>query len=165
MGDISVIFPTWLSRNTDAGIITTQPSGGSYSPGANVAVYMPFNVTSTTTIKRLWFIGDNGTGNVDVGVYAADGTKMVTTGAVANAAGIVVTDVGDTALVAGQYYLAISASSGSSNLRVSVTTGLDSLGLLTEASAHVLPASATLTTKQTSPFLPLFGFLTTAADL
>lgn len=162
------VLPAHTAHNEDVFAIGAV-AGGSWTPGANAAIYVPFVPPADVTAKRLFFLGDNTTGTIDVGIFAADGTRLVSTGSVTNATARVVTDVADTSLTAGTlYFLGISASSSSSNTRRATTGNAlqgRATGLLLEASAHPLPATATLTGVSTYQFLPMFGFLTTASDL
>ncbi len=50
-------------------------------PSANLAIYVPFYLTSPFTIQQLfWLNGAAVSGNVDMGVFDRRGTKLVSTG-------------------------------------------------------------------------------------
>ena len=143
----------------------TTASGGAAWPSANLALYFPFRIGSPMLVTRLWFAG-NGTGNADVGIFdMTSGTKLVSTGAIANSAALVLTDVTDMLLLPGFYWCGMSLSSTSQIIAAAPAIGtLRAQGVCQEASAHPLPATATPITIAYA-YLPLFGVSTIAADL
>lgn len=116
-------------------------------PSANLAIYVPVVVPERVTVVQLgWLNGTTTTGDADVGIYAEDGTKIVSTGATARsgASAMQYVDITDTVIGPGLFYLALS-NSGTGRIGVltsSVNLG-QCLGLAEEASASPLPASAT----------------------
>lgn len=155
--------PGWHASH---GCSFTQAAGtGANWPSANAAIYVPFRVTASTTVRRIWWGGSNTTGNVDVGIFNSSGTKLVSTGATANASGFNIVDVADTTLSAGAYWIGVSASSASSGIyRGTIgVVRLAAQGIKQEASAHPLPATATLTTATTYDYLPAVGYFTIAS--
>ena len=79
--DAYVVLPMGCSIDIVRGAWTNAPGALAWAT-ANKAIYVPHRVTAPILVKRLWFAGNNATGNVDVGIYTLAGTKIVTTGAV-----------------------------------------------------------------------------------
>lgn len=81
-------------------------------PSANRALYIPFRVTRRYLARQIFFLkGAAVSGNVDMGIYAADFTRLVSAGATAMAATasiIQAFDVSDTWLDPGQFFLALA---------------------------------------------------------
>ena len=131
-------------------------------PLTNKAFYVPFVVTESITVKRLWV--HNGTvvsGNIDVGIYEEDGTKLVSSGSTAQA-GISqrqVFDIADTVLAPGRYYFGAAMDNTTGTVwRFSTLTG-SMMGVWEEDSAFPLPASATFaaTTGGLYVYIPIVG--------
>lgn len=130
--------------------LLTQPSafaGGTW-PTANLAILIPFSLPTAGTIQHMaWLNGGAVSGNVDAGIYNEDGTKVVTTGSVAQAgiSLIQIASVSGTALVAGSYFLVLCVDNTTAQMqRTSLGNGfLQSCGVQ-QASAAV-PMGATLT--------------------
>lgn len=137
-----------------AGVVGTWPT-------ANLAFYIPISVHSTLTVVKM-FIENGGTasGNVDLGIYDAGGTRLVSTGSTAQSgtSAIQEFDITDTTLTPGLYYLAMAIDNTTATLqRWSVTTALaKAIGVCTQASAFALPSSATFATPS-SGNLPFIG--------
>lgn len=114
---------------------------------ANRAVYMPFTLSTSYLVQRLWWAnGSAVAGNVDCGIYTSDGVRLVSTGSTAQAGTSVVQSVSITPLLLtpGRYYMGLAASSTSATFlsdTVFLVPGL--VGLAQEASALPLPAQAT----------------------
>jgi len=114
---------------------------------ANEAIYIPVRIKASATVKR---IGTTVSGNVDVGIYDAGGTRLVSSGSTSQS-GTSATqyfDIGDTALTAGLHWMAIAGSSGTGQIYTHDSsfnpgTGRILYGLKVEASAFPLPATAT----------------------
>jgi hypothetical protein len=132
-----------------------------------MVVYVPFWVPESVTFTKMWWA--NGTavaGNYDVGIYATDGTLLVSSGstAAANANNLQSVDITDTTVARGTYYMAIvSDTSGTTQKIMSAlpAAGIpQSFGLLQQASV-TLPlatnASPATFAKYASAFVPLFG--------
>ena len=139
-----------------------SPSGVNYVT-ANLAVFIPFGVPEAVTVTKLWF--SNGAavaGLLDVAIYDPAGTRLVSTGSTGQSGTnrIQVVDVGDIALGRGVYYLAISSDTSGATQKVFAAAPAaaigQAMGLLQQASAFVLPATATFAAF-TSAFVPLCG--------
>ena len=131
-------------------------------PTSNKAIYIPFWIPESVTLTQLfWYNGATVSGNIDVGVYAEDGTKKISAGSTAQATINVIqsVNVADTALTAGRYYLAAAMDNTTGTLFCWASTAQlsKSFGLAEQTSAFALPATATLATITTTR-LPLVGF-------
>jgi hypothetical protein len=138
--------------------------GASNWPANNRAVYCPVHLPSRFTIAR--FMLANGTsvsGNFDMGIYDDAGTRLLSTGAVAQSGTNVVQYAGvtDQSFPAGHYYLALVLSStGGETRRVVISDQYQGrvCGLLQEAlGSTVLPTTMT-GVSFTNTLVPCFGF-------
>lgn len=133
-------------------------------PSANRAIYYPFRITDTVLVTQL-FCG-NGTvaaNNIDIGIFNADGRKIVSSGSTAQAgtSTLQLFNVTDTTLGKGMYYIgmAMDGVTGTTWRDAGFTVKqLQSLGVFQQATAFALPASATFATVA-SVYLPLMGLL------
>lgn len=133
---------------------------------ANRAVYVPIVVPDRVVVRGLWCsTGSTGTGNVDMGLYDVSGAAVISGTGQAKAASAteLVFDVTDTAVGPGSYYIAMSSDSATDTF---YTHGLTSTapvatayGVLTEASAYPLPATATMALNQSNTVVPIMGLL------
>jgi hypothetical protein len=118
-------------------------------PVANQALFYPFYVSKTVTIQQLFLLnGATATGNVDMGIYSAGFTKIVSSGSQAQTSTNVIQScpIAATQLSAGYYYLAIAMSSTSSTVfRVNNYNSVyaKTMGCAQMNSAFPLPATAT----------------------
>ena len=125
------------------------PASATWS-AANRALYLPFIVTETITIVKLWVLnGATASENIDMGIYNPTGVRQVSIGSTAQSgtSDKQEFDIADTVLTAGIWYLGIAkdgilgtvfASSGGQALL--------SAGAYIQASAFALPATATFAT-------------------
>lgn len=131
-------------------------------PTALRAIYLPIMVPFPLTVyKMAWANGATVAGNVDVGIYDVNGARLVSTGMVAMAGVSVlqVADIADTALLPGNYFLAMNSDSATATFsRSSSVEGVTgrACGMQQEAivSPGTLPATSTPAIF-TSPFVPL----------
>ena len=134
---------------------------------ANLVVYVPFWLPGSVTFTKLWW--SNGAavaGNYDVGIYALDGTLLVSSGstAAAGTSAVQTVDITDTTCGRGSYYLAIVSDTSGATQKITAAlpaAGIaQSFGLLQQAGV-TLPlatnASPAIFVKYTSAFIPLFG--------
>lgn len=143
---------------------------GAY-PAANLAIYVPVWFSDPFTIEEVFW--ENGTGasagNVDVGLYDAAGTRLTSLGATARgAASVTITTTTFTAYTVtqpGLYYMAFSHSATNNIFACQPAAGLcEAMGVCEQATAHPLPATATMT-RTARAYIPDFGFITTATAL
>ena len=136
-------------------------------PAANRAIYMPMRVVSEVTVDRigLW----NGTiasGNFDVGIFdGVSKVKLGSTGATAHTGTSVTQQAALTAtlvLPRGFYFVGIAFDNGTARLfrrTLSAARYLPAAGILQEATAYTLPATAT-PVAPTSDYLPMYTVYT-----
>jgi len=113
---------------------------------ANLAIYCPFHVDTDVTAKRIILWSNSSGGNVRVGLYDTAGNRLVTS-SFTLAVNENIVNIADTALTAGNYYMAMSIDS-----LKSIFHWADSLsrlirgpvaGVKSQFSGHPLPDPAT----------------------
>lgn len=137
-------------------------------PSANRAMYVPFVVETPFLAQMMFVLNGTVAGNVDVGIYNDEGKRIVSKGTTAQAGATLLQsfDITDTVLLPGVYYMAMASDSASGqymrwSINASATTGAQmaaSMGVLQQASAFVLPATATFAVAQDS-YVPDIGLL------
>lgn len=131
-------------------------------PTADLAIYMPVVINGPILVRKLAVPISSASGNVDVGLYGIAGDRIVSTGTVAAAAGLVV-DVADTLVSGGQYYVAVVADNTTVTIyRATFAAPLCAAsGILTEqlGAGAALPATASWSIQQTLAYYPYIGFL------
>lgn len=164
--------PVWNYRavlntfSTDIGVTGGALTGGSTPassayPAANDALFVPIYLVQNTSIKRLFAInGSAVSGNIDVGIYTADGALIFSSGSTAQSGTNQPQffDIADWILSPGRYYFAVALDNTTGTLfRANYSLArLKALGMAKMASAFPLPATATLATV-TDLYLPLIG--------
>lgn len=127
---------------------------------SNMARYVPIMVTQPTPLTK-FFWPMNTAANVDVGIYTATGTRIVSAGSTAGAglATYQEFNVTDTTLEPGRYYLAANIDNGAGQAGgfLFTTELCRALGCYEEAAAFPLPATATFAAP-TSNLIPSVGF-------
>lgn len=130
-------------------------------PAANRAIFIPFVLTQPILVTVLFSAnGSVVSGNIDVGLYSADLTRIISAGSVAQAGvnAIQVYDIADTLIGPGRFYLAVALSSTTGQLH-RASPGAQFArrgGIVQMASALPLPATATAAATATS-YIPLVG--------
>jgi hypothetical protein len=137
-------------------------------PVANTAYFFPFTVADTVTFTRAhWYNGATAAGNVDCGIYSETGTRLASTGAIAQGTINVVQTTAFTASVSltpGRYYMALSFSLATGTIFGGGASLLHKIGgAYTQASAHPLPATATFATWTSTSLIPMFAVSTLGA--
>lgn len=134
---------------------------------ANRAIYVPVRVPRRVIVRKLGVgTGTTGTNNMDIGLYDAAGTRLVSTGAQTKSTTLFmqVFDVTDTTIGPGLYYLALNSAGTTDTFyaAVSLSQALPaSLGLRSEAvGAVTLPATATWAVANAVQFVPLLSAIT-----
>lgn len=133
-------------------------------PGANRALFVPFVLTKPVIIvKAFCYNGTVANTNMDIGIYDFHGTKLVSSGSVAQAGTSVLQefDLTDTKLGPGKFYMALAIESVTgTTFRVNPTTlELGSFGVWQMAAAFPLPATAVFA-EPASAYLPFIGITT-----
>lgn len=151
-------FVSTLSALTGLGSVT--PASTAW-PSANHAFYIPFRLAVPVIVYKMIF-GSGvtaGSNNADVGIYDKSGNRLVSSGATAKGNSVeTVCDVTDTFLGPGLYYLAMAAD-GTGNYAMVTPTGTSPVplqktrlwGVLQQASAYTLPATATFAASTLAP--------------
>lgn len=149
-----------------------QASGvpGSITWVANLAIYVPLVLPFPYLVNRLWWMNGSvvTTSNADVGIYNRDGVRLASAGSTVQAGTSTIQYValGTPMLLSpGRYYLAW-VSSGTTNRGFGLTTITANhgraAGLLAQATALPLPASATFATLANA-LVPWCGITRTAS--
>lgn len=129
-------------------------------PAANRAIYIPFTKDRIDTVKQMFWENGAVAGTTDVGIYDVYGNRLVSSGATTNAGTIQVVNITDTELPPGVYYMAILASTVTTQTYWSAAVNLNTLracGLQQQAvGAATLPNPATFAAVA-SAYLPFVG--------
>ena len=140
----------------------TAPAGGQAWGTANRAIYIPVRFPTSGVVKELGYVaeGSAATGNIDIGLYDASGTRLCSTGSQTKALSdtVAVFDVTDTTVQRGLYYLALNNSTTTDTFYADIPAApnLAARGVLTEAvGAVTLPATATWALNQTLALFPV----------
>lgn len=119
-------------------------------PTANLAKFVPVIVPVTVTVKKMVFWVGTSSGNYDIGIYDEHANRLVSLGSTAMpAAGIVVTDITDTTIGPGVYFLALVVSNTTATVgRIQPTSGrlTQACGVMQQATALPLPDPAVFAT-------------------
>ncbi len=156
-----------ISTDSDVGIadvlmawVTTAVAGQTW-PTANKAFYIPITITSPITVAYMMTrISTVSSGNVDVGLYSVDGTRILSSGSTgAGTVNVVQSfNVTDTVIGPGVYYLAMACDNTTATFLawIPALQALRGAGVMEQTSAFPLPATATFATL-TSNFVPCVG--------
>lgn len=122
---------------------------------ANMAVFVPFALEVPITAKQMFLLnGATASGNVDVGIYTADGIRLVSIGSTAQAGinDLQAFNITDTILGPGRYYFAVAMDGTAGTiLGASASATLArAMGYQQMATAFPLPATATFATGSAS---------------
>lgn len=152
-------------------IATAAPSSATWAEGINVGVWFPLSVPSVCVARRMWWAnGATATGNVEAGIYRdggyKPGAKLIATGSVGQSGTntIQFSDITDTTLSPGLWWLFISCSSSSSTFFQSniQTANFDELLRLQQSSIGPGSSPSTATPAESGATrIHLFGFSTT----
>lgn len=138
--------------NGIANLIDAQTLGGFSGVawlGNNVAVYVPLTIPQRFTVARFMISNADADGNIDIGLYNAAGTRLISTGTQTRTGSSVVQYYGvtDQSFPPGNYYIALVVSTtGGQVFGVNLNDQylVRSCGVLQETlGSTVLPASMT----------------------
>lgn len=131
-------------------------------PAANLALYIPFCIAAPMNVRAVyWGNGTTVGGNIDVGIYNEDATKVVSLGSTARGAvssTVTTTGLTDTIVGAGRYYMGFLLDSTANMQAFAPAAGLcESMGILEQAvGGATLPSPATFAVT-TRAYIPVFG--------
>jgi hypothetical protein len=133
-------------------------------PTTDRAVFLPFELPNPRTFKNIvWFNSTTVQGNIDVGLYTHQGSRVVSLGSTAmvGAGARQVGNITDTPLLPGYYFLAMvwSGTSATFTRYPATSLVLQANGMQEMASAFPLPATATFA-NPTMSYVPLMWLLT-----
>lgn len=145
-----------------SGLVFAIASGA--FPTANKVLYVPIRIPRPIIIQQLYTSnGATASGNIDVGVYSVDGTKIVSSGSVAQSGTNQkqLFNVTDTLIGRGVFYmgLTLSNTTGTFFRNAGALALLRTIGLLTETPGGFgLPANATFGA-YVDAYYPICGIL------
>lgn len=163
---------TFIDVQLNIGIGSDVSVGGNHGgivgtsavwPSANRAIYVPFRLNRPIVVQKLYIInGAAVSGNIDLGIYDAKGTRLTSSGSTAQA-GISVPqeiDITDITLGRGVFYMACAIDNiTAAVLRGTVTLSVAyALGMANQDTAFALPATATFVVPITG-YIPFIGLL------
>lgn len=173
-----MLFPSVIGRVGPSFVIDTEsyygtlPNiGGSSAaaafPTANKVFYLPFRAPTALIVQQMFISNGAVSGNVDVGIYTKDGTRLVRSGSTAQAGASVLQtfNITDTLIGFGEYYMAVTLDNNTGELqRRSLTVPLPTIaGVLIETTgAFGLPAVASFTSA-VDAYLPFMGLVAQSA--
>jgi len=160
-------FTSWTMRGADA---ISAPASTTWV--ANLAIYQLFEIPFPYTVQRFfWINGATLTGppNTDIGIFAPDGTKLCSTGNVAQSGTTSVQFANSSPagfrLAAGTYFLGLSNSASVADMFCygGVSVGpMAACQVFQQATANPLPAVATFA-RATNALMPYGGFTRTSS--
>jgi hypothetical protein len=133
--------------------------------GTNVAMFVPFRIGKTIIAKNMFCLnGSAVAGSIDIGIYTADGTKLVSTGSTAQSgtSAIQTISITNTEFGPGLFYLALAANNAGNRFQCANTINaypLQVMGVAMVTASFPLPATVTFATATVSK-LPIFGLTT-----
>lgn len=159
--DDPLLFSIWSNDHLrTASSFAVAPSSTAW-PLTNLALFVPFSVPiPCIALEGCVPCGATATGNFDVGIYDAAGTRLTSSGATAKGSSVPVNTTTMTNYTLSpnvQYYMALSHDGVANFIAAATAAGLcEALGILEMQTAYVLPSSATYV-KTTRAFQPVFG--------
>lgn len=139
-------------------------SGGALTWVADLAMFIPVTLPWHYPVERVfWANGGTITSNVDFGIYAEDGTRIYSTGEVAQAGATdlqFVTPADPFLLPPGAYYFALACDGTTSRLNGSTSVNTNWMrlaGVLQQAAASPLPANMNGAGGPASTLWPICG--------
>lgn len=134
-------------------------------PTAKKVLYVPIRIPMPLLVTQLFTLnGATASGNIDVGLYTLDGTKLVSSGSTAQAGTTQkqLFNVTDFVLGRGTYYMAVSLDNTTGTItRVSIVNvfAIQAAGCLTETTGSFgLPATASFAS-YVDAMVPVAGLL------
>lgn len=129
-------------------------------PAANRAIFVPFVLDVAELAQQMFWENGAVAGTSDIGIYDELGNRLVSSGATTNAGTIQVANIADTSLAPGVYYLALLASTVTTQTYWSGAVNVSALRAAgvrqQDVGAATLPATATFAALASS-YLPFMG--------
>lgn len=161
----------WVSDMIAHNSIITGALAGSNYPSANLAFFIPFTLDSDESIiDKLMYstgspIGASPPANIDIGIYDSAFNRLQADGGSAiSTAGqeVVEVDISNITAGAGDYYIAFVTDGTDPITRlVASQSGIQhntTFGILEQASAYPLPATAAPSENASRSYIPMIGF-------
>jgi len=134
-------------------------------PTGNLAMYYPFRIPYAVTVTGIQILnGASVSGNVDVGIYSAEGTRIASSGSTAQAGASSIQTIAltSTILAPGQYYIALAFDNSTGTTAITALATFQfarAYGVLKQATAFPLPATAVFAacTTTTDRQIPMIG--------
>lgn len=143
-------FEAWQWNRLMIDFFQTGYTTAAAWPVAKLVKYVPFSVYDVILVDTLWvYNGATVAGNMDLGIYDKNGTRLVNSGSTARTGNANVAQfvtISSTALVPGFYFLAVTLDTNTDTVRHGSTavTGCILQGVLDETTGSFgLPATAT----------------------
>ncbi len=164
-----VTLHTWSMESVGTSVVSsggatlTQCASAAF-PGDNSALFFPFYISKPiTALNLMWINGTLVKGNIDVGIYTEDGTRLVSTGSTAVSGTAAIQSVPiSLELGPGVFYFAVAMDTSTGTLYRGTVPNLEVLCAVDGANmpgAFPLPATATLS-QLNSIYIPLIGLTT-----
>jgi hypothetical protein len=129
-------------------------------PAANLGLFIPFTLDAAATAKQMFWENGAVAGTTDIGIYDANGNRLVSLGATTNAGTLQIGNITDTALTPGLYYMAMVASTVTTQTyisEVSTVAWCRACGMQQQAiGSATLPNPATFAAAANA-YIPLVG--------
>lgn len=160
-GEIIISPYSELALGTEYAAIATVAPASVALGTINLSKFYPFAVPEPMLIRKVWWYnGGTVNGNTDVGIFDDSGTRIISSGAVAQATINVLQefDITDTYIGRGRFYMGISTSSATATYFSNVVPLqlAKAIGWAQMASAHPLPATVTFAALAAA-VQPVFG--------
>lgn len=153
------------ASGVDAALISSTGSGTATWPVASKALYVPVVVERSVVAYQIAVTVAVQSGNLDVGIYTEDGSRLISSGSTAvGAAGVQAVNITDTTLPPGGYFLAMAVDNTTASfVRLSVppALALRAAGMREQATAFALPSTATFA-NVAAAYLPNISIATAA---
>lgn len=156
---------TWLSY-MNRGITNFGAASSATWPTTNKAFFVPITLDTTIIVQTLFVVnGATASNNFDLGIYSADGTKLVSTGSTAQAGTntLQVVTLGTPLTIGPSLYYLATAFNGTTGTTFKVSLGVNGVfeaGVYIQTSAFPLPANATFATASAETIIPITGLST-----
>lgn len=157
---IGVFSPESITDISNLGLNIAIDASAAAWPAANLAIYIPFRVAGIAIATKIfWYNGATvGTNSVDVGIYDAQGNKLVSSGSTltAGVSSLQSADITDTTLRRGLYFMAMAVNGTTDTFSRASSVDvrhLRGVAMYQQATAFNLPTTAVFAAV-TNAYLP-----------